>query len=75
MGSNLNPQLYDMSGNVWEWCENKLNENRNSRVLRGGAWYGFQAYARAAYRDDYFPDSRFSEFGFRVCRRCPPISS
>ena len=75
--------LYDMSGNVWEWCQNKYKKVENieidttddSRVLRGGSWYLNQGNARAAYRDGSFPDFRSFDLGFRVCRASPPISS
>jgi len=65
--------VLDMSGNVWEWLlteydganSNKLN-NSNSRVVRGGSWFSVSGFARAAARDDYFPDARYLSIGFRV---------
>ncbi|MCP4426008.1 MAG: formylglycine-generating enzyme family protein, partial [Chloroflexi bacterium] len=71
-GRNAALDLYDLSGNVWEWCVNKYDEpeetavDNSRRVLRGGSWYDDQNSARAAYRYDNFPGSRFSSYGFRV---------
>ena len=75
--------LYDMSGNVWEWCLNKFEDpmftavdtSGNRRVLRGGSWGSNQNFARAAFRGDSDPDDRGYLLGFRVCRASPPISS
>ncbi len=75
--------LYDMSGNVWEWCwdwydESYYNKNHASnprgadmgsyRVLRGGSW-GFSVnLCRISYRSGSGPDGRFSYNGFRLVR-------
>ena len=78
-GKNVALELYDLSGNVWEWCLNKYSQpeetavDNSSRVLRGGAWYSSQFNARAAYRFGYDPDNRNNYLGFRVVvvRRSP----
>jgi formylglycine-generating enzyme required for sulfatase activity len=72
--------LYDMHGNVWEWCEDVWHENyenaptdgstwltdKNSsnHVLRGGSWSHYALYCRSAYRRSL--NGRNSNFGFRV---------
>ena len=75
--------LYDMLGNVWEWCwdwytesYNNAGENHNphgavsgtSRVLRGGSWGGYGEYLRTAYRLYTFPYHKGDVIGFRVAR-------
>ncbi len=73
--------LHDMSGNVWEWCNDHWHSNYNKapydgsawlekkgdiRVLRGGAWGSDPLYCRVAYRIYYHPTYRSSTFGFRL---------
>ncbi len=73
--------LYDMSGNVCEWCEDKWHDNYSGalvngsawidnggseRVFRGGGWSYAASYLRSACRGRFSPDYRFSSLGFRV---------
>lgn len=58
--------LCDMSGNVWQWCANRLTGNGTSRVLRGGSWKYDAVYCRVASRYGEAPLLRSRNFGFRV---------
>ncbi len=72
--------LYDMSGNVYEWCWDWYNSSISSstdaagaasgsyRVLRGGSWYSSSNYCEVALRCSDGPNSRRSSYGFRVVR-------
>ncbi len=74
--------LYDMHGNVWEWCADDWTPDHvgassdgtartvpgaKERVMRGGAWNNHAGHCRAAYRADYSPLTRDASVGFRVC--------
>lgn len=59
--------VYDMSGNVWEWTDSKLQSNLNDRVLRGGSYTRPDYHDRCANRYNSMPSVKDEEFGFRCC--------
>ena len=75
--------LYDMSGNVYEWCWDWFDDDYygispaadpqgsssgSRRVIRGGSWYDYDSSCRSAYRDDDSPGLSILNVGFRLVR-------
>ena len=71
--------LYDMHGNVWEWCQDRYGgypkgavtdptgpNSGSIRVLRGGCWISPAEFCRSAFRDRGSPSVRTRDLGFRV---------
>ncbi len=58
--------LYDMHGNVWEWCEDLYRAGDSNRVCRGGSWNYYSRNCAAGYRDDDSPGHRYFNLGFRL---------
>jgi formylglycine-generating enzyme required for sulfatase activity len=59
--------LFDLGGNVWEWCEDRYDPEANRRVLRGGSWsVSAPRILLSSYRDREDPGARADLYGFRV---------
>ncbi len=74
--------IYDMTGNVWEWCNDNYKsdyysispkenpqgpEKGEKKVLRGGSWNNFAKHSRVTYRITFIPANETYDYGFRLC--------
>jgi len=60
--------LYDMSGNVYEWCWDLFFYGNSNRVGRGGSWIGFASETRPFIRVSADPNISYFDIGFRLVR-------
>jgi hypothetical protein len=58
--------LYDLSGNVWEWCMDNYNTSRTYHTLRGGAWDFYGSGLMSSARNANDPNGRGTSIGFRI---------
>jgi len=58
--------IYDMTGNVWEWCEDWYDSSQKYRIYCGGGWFSNDANCQITYHNGFDPDARNNYLGFRV---------
>ena len=76
--------LYDMTGNVWEWCSDKFApypnqelidyrgaESSDYRISRGNSWYDTVDYMPLTIRNGNYPDHSMHNLGFRLVLEAP----
>ena len=73
-------KLYDMSGNVWEWCWDRWARSieagtpsggaasGSNRVIRGGGWSNITSWCSVSSRSPSLPEDRKNGLGFRLVR-------
>jgi formylglycine-generating enzyme required for sulfatase activity len=79
--------LYDMHGNVWEWCNDRYDgryykrspdvdppgpQQPSQRVTRGGCWVDTSVLSRSAERESGDPSNQMAHLGFRVALDVTP---
>ena len=60
--------VFDTAGGIREWCDSFYDASRETRTLRGGAWYFNPSFCRTAFRHGYLPHIVFTNFGFRLAK-------